>query len=264
VPWLTIVGIVADVRQRDIATRPRPAMYFAVTQDVGVGDTLRDWVVRSSGDPAALTSAVQGAVWSLDRTLPISRIQTMERVRSSYLGPQRFELWLVGLFAVLGLALAAVGLYGVMSYSDDLAADSRFEADVRAKSNNPGVPARARVILGQLLRRSAMLNTVNRLIKFLPAVAILFLLATPARAQEGASLFKAKCAPCHGPDGKGQTSMGKALKARDLGSADVQKETDAQMTEIIENGKGKMPGYKGKLTDAQIKELVKYIRTLKG
>jgi len=108
------------------------------------------------------------------------------------------------------------------------------------------------------------MKTLIRLIKLLPAVGILFLLATPAHAQEGASLFKAKCAACHGPDGKGQTSMGKMLKARDLGSAEVQKETDAEMTEIIDNGKGKMPGYKGKLTDAQIKELVKYIRTLKS
>lgn len=109
-----------------------------------------------------------------------------------------------------------------------------------------------------------MLSCVIRVVKFLPAVAVLFLLATPAHAQDGAALFKAKCAACHGADGKGDTSMGKVLKARDLGSADVQKETDAQMTDIIENGKGKMPAYKGKLTDAQIKDLVKYIRTLKS
>jgi len=108
-----------------------------------------------------------------------------------------------------------------------------------------------------------MPNIFIRLIKLVPAVAILLILAAPAHAQEGSALFKAKCAPCHGPDGKGQTSMGKMLKARDLGSAEVQKETDAEMTEIIDNGKGKMPGYKGKLTEAQIKSLVTYIRTLK-
>ena len=91
----------------------------------------------------------------------------------------------------------------------------------------------------------------------------LLLAGTTARAQDGAALFKAKCAPCHGADGKGQTPMGKAVKAQDLGSEAVQKQSDAQLTEIVNNGKGKMPGYKGKLTDAQIKELVSFMRTLK-
>lgn len=91
----------------------------------------------------------------------------------------------------------------------------------------------------------------------------LFLFSVPARAQgDSASLYKAKCAVCHGPDGKGGTSMGKALKVRDLSSDDVQKQTDAQLTEIVANGKGKMPAYKGKLTDDQIKDLVAYIREL--
>jgi len=95
------------------------------------------------------------------------------------------------------------------------------------------------------------------------AVAVL-LSTTPAHAQnDGAALFKAKCAACHGPDGKGDTSMGKVLKVRDLSSDDVQKQTDAELTAITENGKGKMPAYKGKLTDAQIKDLIAFIRTLK-
>ncbi len=95
------------------------------------------------------------------------------------------------------------------------------------------------------------------------AVAILFLTTPPVHAQSGAALFKEKCAPCHGTDGKGDNAMVKVLKVRDLSSDDVQKQTDAQLTEVIENGKGKMPAYKGKLTDAQIKQLVNYIRSLK-
>ncbi|HUJ30288.1 MAG TPA: cytochrome c [Candidatus Acidoferrum sp.] len=100
------------------------------------------------------------------------------------------------------------------------------------------------------------------------STALLFVAATlffaaPAHAQGGAALFKAKCAPCHGADGKGDTSMGKTLKVRDLSSEEVQKQTDAELTAITENGKNKMPAYKGKLTDAQISDLVKYIRTLK-
>lgn len=108
------------------------------------------------------------------------------------------------------------------------------------------------------------MQTTIRLVKLVPALAAVLLLAIPARAQnDSAALFKSKCAACHGADGKGQTPMGKTLKARDLASPEVQKETDAQLIEITENGKGKMPGYKGKLTDDQIKGLVKYIRTLK-
>ena len=68
---------------------------------------------------------------------------------------------------------------------------------------------------------------------------------------------------CHGPDGKGDTSMGETMKLRDLGSADVQGQSDADLTGIITNGKGKMPKYDGKLTADKIKDVAKYIRTLK-
>lgn len=83
-------------------------------------------------------------------------------------------------------------------------------------------------------------------------------------AQDAPTLFKTKCAACHGADGTGNTTMGKSLGAKDLGSADVQKQTDAQLTDSITNGMngGKMPAYKGKLTDDQIKGLVGYIRSL--
>jgi mono/diheme cytochrome c family protein len=87
--------------------------------------------------------------------------------------------------------------------------------------------------------------------------------STFSAAQGGADLFKSKCAMCHGPDGKGQTAMGKTLNLRDLGSADVQSQSDADLTNTITNGKGKMPKYDGKLTKDQIDDLVKYIRTLK-
>ena len=82
-------------------------------------------------------------------------------------------------------------------------------------------------------------------------------------ADSGADLYKAKCAMCHGPDGKGETAMGKRLGIKDLGSADVQKQSDGDLTAAITKGKGKMPGYEGKLTGDQIQELVKFIRTLK-
>jgi mono/diheme cytochrome c family protein len=94
-------------------------------------------------------------------------------------------------------------------------------------------------------------------------VAILFFVSLPAHAQgEAAAVFKAKCAVCHGQDATGNVPMGKTLKVPDLHSAEVQKQTDAQLTDSITNGKGKMPAYKGKLTEEQIKQLVAYTREL--
>ena len=86
----------------------------------------------------------------------------------------------------------------------------------------------------------------------------------PTEAQEGgAALYKTKCAACHGADGKGETSIGKANKLRDFGSADVQQQSDADLTGIITNGKGKMPAYGKSLKPEQVKDLVSYIRSLK-
>lgn len=96
-----------------------------------------------------------------------------------------------------------------------------------------------------------------------PVFGILFLLAAPLRAQDAPALFKSKCATCHGPDGSGNVPMGKTLGVTDLKADAVQKQTDAQLTDSITNGKGnKMPAYKGKLTDDQIKGLVGFIRDL--
>ena len=80
---------------------------------------------------------------------------------------------------------------------------------------------------------------------------------------DGASIFKAKCAMCHGADGSGNSPMGKSMGLRDLGSAEVQSSSDADLVAVISNGKGKMPAYKGKLSDSDISDVVKYIRTLK-
>ncbi|MGB2590879.1 MAG: cytochrome c [Candidatus Acidiferrum sp.] len=88
--------------------------------------------------------------------------------------------------------------------------------------------------------------------------------ASSARAQsEGAALFKTKCAVCHGADGKGDTGVGRADKIRDLGSAEVQKQSDEELAGIISNGKSKMPAYSKSLKPEQIKDLVAFIRTLK-
>jgi cytochrome c6 len=103
----------------------------------------------------------------------------------------------------------------------------------------------------------------NLAMAVLTVLACTLLFSTWSLADEGADIFKSKCAMCHGADGKGETSMGKMMKLRDLGSAEVQSQSDADLIGIITNGKGKMPKYEGKLTADQIKDVVKHIRTLK-
>lgn len=109
-----------------------------------------------------------------------------------------------------------------------------------------------------------MSRRLTRLGQSVFVIAAVFLLTPFTHAQdEAAALYKSKCAACHGADGKGDTAMGKSQKLRDLGSDEVQKQIDAQLTDITANGKGKMPAYKGKVSDDQIKQLVAFMRSLK-
>jgi mono/diheme cytochrome c family protein len=88
-------------------------------------------------------------------------------------------------------------------------------------------------------------------------------LAVPAVAQQtGEATYKAKCAMCHGADGTGNTPVGKSMKLRSLKSPEDVKATDADLFKDTKSGVGKMQGYAGKLTDAQIQDVVTYIRTL--
>jgi cytochrome c6 len=98
-----------------------------------------------------------------------------------------------------------------------------------------------------------------------PSFALVaLLLALPAiAASDGAALYKAKCATCHGTDGSGQTPAGKSLKLRDLRSDEVQKQTDIELTKIISGGKGKMPAYGKQLSTADVEALIAHLRTLK-
>ena len=104
--------------------------------------------------------------------------------------------------------------------------------------------------------------------KFLCAIAFLAaisLAVSGSRAQDtanGEKAYNAKCASCHGPDGKGETAAGRVTKVRSFSLDEVKKESDAVWTEIIVKGKNKMPGYDKKLSDAEVKDVVAYIRTL--
>jgi cytochrome c6 len=105
--------------------------------------------------------------------------------------------------------------------------------------------------------------TVAKSIAFV-SLALALAVPTIAAAQtSGADTFKAKCAMCHGADGSASTGMGKSMGLKPLSSPEVQSMSDADMAALITNGKGKMPAFKGKLTDAQVSDVVKYVHTLK-
>ena len=78
----------------------------------------------------------------------------------------------------------------------------------------------------------------------------------------GAATFKSKCQLCHGPDGTGNTTLGKQLQAANLRSKEVQKKTNAELHKVIHDGNGNMPPFADQLKDAEIDQVIKYVRTL--
>jgi cytochrome c6 len=103
---------------------------------------------------------------------------------------------------------------------------------------------------------------MRKLSALLLAAGLILAASMPAMADAAAD-YKGKCQMCHGADGKGNPNMVKSMGVKDLTSAEVQKMSDADFKTAIESGKGKMQGFKGKLTDGQINDLVKYVRGLK-
>jgi mono/diheme cytochrome c family protein len=85
--------------------------------------------------------------------------------------------------------------------------------------------------------------------------------ADRAKASPGEAIFKAKCALCHGSDGRGKTTLGEELKARNLTTPEVQKQKDAALKQVISNGQGNMPPFEEQLSPAQIDQVLSYVRS---
>ena len=106
-------------------------------------------------------------------------------------------------------------------------------------------------------------RAVRLLVGVFLGCAVMWAIASVVRAQEtGETLFKSKCAMCHGPDASGKTPMGQTLKVPDLRSDIVQKKNNAELKATITKGKNKMPAYEAKLSGEQIDQLVAYIREI--
>jgi putative ABC transport system permease protein len=163
-PWRTIVGVVADVKNAGIDKPTGTELYAPFRQISGNGMRTANIVVRSSGAPSGLAGAVRREIREIDPSLPIAGVRTMDDVILAAQSRPRFLTLLLTMFSGVALALAAIGLYGVISYS---VARRTGEFGIRM-----AMGAGPRDVLGMVVRQGLRMGLAGVIIGALGAVAL--------------------------------------------------------------------------------------------
>jgi predicted permease len=145
-----VVGVVGDIKLKGLTADAQPEYYLPFAQAVVTNPYL---VVRTSGDPAAIESDLRAAVREMDKTVPVYQVSTLEDYVSNSAAQPRFQTFLVTCFAGIGLILASIGLYGLLSY---MVAERTLEIGLRM-----ALGARRSDVLGMIVRRGLTLALVG-------------------------------------------------------------------------------------------------------